>query len=119
MAVIIGSASAARLAAEGAICFDTGTSTATCDGLPVSRPAGANPPDSGARVVGHCSPGRRRATRASAWPHGRSSPTSTTAYRAPGDGASSWRVATTATKSSRPRPDGQTSTGAGALSRAE
>jgi len=34
MAVIIGSASAARLAAEGAICFNTGTSTATCDGFP-------------------------------------------------------------------------------------
>jgi hypothetical protein len=38
VSVIIDRASAARLAAEGVICFDTDTSTATRDGHPVPWP---------------------------------------------------------------------------------
>jgi hypothetical protein len=38
MPVTVDRASAARLTAEGAICFDTDTSTATCDGRPVRWP---------------------------------------------------------------------------------
>jgi hypothetical protein len=38
MPVTIDRASAARMAAEGAICFDTDTSTATRDGHPVPWP---------------------------------------------------------------------------------
>ena len=40
MSVIIDAASAARLLAEGAICFDADTSAATRDGQPVRLPAG-------------------------------------------------------------------------------
>lgn len=40
MSVTIDSASAVRLIAEGAICFDTDASTAMCDELPVRLPSG-------------------------------------------------------------------------------
>jgi hypothetical protein len=40
MSVVVDRASAARLTAEGAICFDTDTSTATRDGRPVPWPVG-------------------------------------------------------------------------------
>lgn len=40
MSVTIDAASADRLIAEGAICFDTDASTAVCDDLPVRLPSG-------------------------------------------------------------------------------
>lgn len=43
MPVVIDCASAARLIAEGAICFDTDTRIAICEGVPVPLPTGAAP----------------------------------------------------------------------------
>jgi hypothetical protein len=94
MSVTIDHASAARLAAEGAICFDTDTSTASRDGhpvpWPVSRAAWAGPilvcGSSGSAVAAVADQLERQ-------------------------GLAAWQVTG--------RPCGQTSTGAGALSRAE
>lgn len=52
MTVIIDAASAARLLGEGAICFDTDTSDATCDGLSVRLPSGLDEVDRPILVCG-------------------------------------------------------------------
>jgi hypothetical protein len=94
MPVTIDRASAARLAAEGAICFDADTSTATRHGHPVPWPV-SRPERAGPILVCGSSDGAAQAV----------------AERLERQGLAAWRVVD--------RPDGQTSTCAGALSRAE
>jgi hypothetical protein len=94
MPVTVDHASAARLTAEGAICFNTDTSTATRDGHPVPWPVSRAQRNTPILVCGSSG-----------------DTVQLVAGQLERQGLAAWQVAD--------RPASQTSTGAGALSRAE